>query len=158
MGNGARACKLIGEIIGAHNWEMGDRIDVTLFTGQRQKSFDINCLYRFIYKALDKAEKRGRRKERERIQREIEYTTCPYCGGNWLVKETILPNGELGCSCQLPPFDAEKVRELIETLIIKASLRYAFVFTDDWIKSYTAEVSEAEDNLLAAIGIPDGQE
>ena len=56
------------------------------------------------------------------------------------------------------PFDAEKVRELIETLIIKASLRYAFVFTDDWIKSYTAEVSEAEDNLLAAIGIPDGQE
>ena len=107
-----------------------------------------------IAAALDKAEKRGRRKERRRIHWEENPFVCEDCGGNYLENETILPDGELGCSCQAAPsIDAEKVRGMIREYGFCKSLLGR---TGKDHHNYDGRVQDANRSwtaLLAALGL-----
>ncbi len=40
------------------------------------------------------------RVELTELKKRLVAETCPSCGKNWLETETILQNGEIGCSCK----------------------------------------------------------
>jgi len=104
------------------------------------------CLTRDIAEALDKAERRGRRKERKRKPVQRKTIHCPACGR--LI--ALVPLPEMNRE-PAPQFDAEKISDLITELL---STQYMLAKADMWhaCKERTTR-DDAHNALLTALGI-----
>ena len=60
--NEARACEVVSDVLGTVNWEMGDGGHIIIFDQSKAIHLTLNEIYTHVLKAIDKAEKRGRRK------------------------------------------------------------------------------------------------
>ena len=60
--NEARACRVVSDVLGTVNWEMGDGGHIIIFGQSKAIHLTLNGIYTHVLKAIDKAEKRERRK------------------------------------------------------------------------------------------------
>jgi len=60
--NEARACEVVSDVLGTVNWEMGDGGHIIIFGQSKAIHLTLNGIYTHVLKAIDKAEKRERRK------------------------------------------------------------------------------------------------
>ena len=135
--NEARACEVVSDVLGTVNWEMGDGGHIIIFGQSKAIHLTLNGIYTHVLKAIDKAEKRERRKAAE------------------VFAENTALKAQIACLKYAPQFDAEKVRGLINALRDK-EFELGKVFEMKDRREYLAlgdSVVDAERALLAALHI-----